>query len=325
MQNDRVEQQLERLRTIRLGGPSAAATIELRKALKDRVNVIAAKAAAIVDEWQEQTLVPSLLEAFDRLFVKPTANDPQCWGKTAIAKALKNCNVAASAVFLRGLRYRQWESTWGGKVDTAAALRSTCTLALVQCADLPRHETLAHLVDALADAEAQVRSDAARALEQMGGREAALVLRLKARTGDREAAVNGQVFESVVNLEGVRGVAFVAEFLKDEKAEVFEEAALALGASRLPEAVEMLRAEWLSRGHHAESILLRAISVSRQEAAIEFLLGLVRTGQRHAAEDALRALEFYRDSTQIREQIKEAASQREELIPIIRELFSKLS
>ena len=37
----------------------------------------------------------------------------------------------------------QMESHWGGKTDTAVTLRSLCTLALVQCADLPRAENSA--------------------------------------------------------------------------------------------------------------------------------------------------------------------------------------
>jgi HEAT repeat protein len=321
MANDRVQRRLEQLKEIRVAGRSDATIKELRAALNDRVNVIVAKAAAIADEWQERTLLPDLLKAFERLFLKAAAADPQCSGKNAISKALKNFGCTESAVFLRGLQHRQWESIWGGKTDTAAVLRGTCALALVQCTDLPHHETLVHLVDALTESEAGVRADAARALEQMGGRDAALLLRLKARTGDKEVRVTGQVLESMLQLEGAGGVSFVAGFLQDANEEVSEEAALALGASRLPEAVEVLKDACLKQGPRGREALLRAISASRLDPAIDFLLDQVRTARLHAAEEALRALELHRDSEQIVKRVVEAVSSREELRRLFRERF----
>jgi hypothetical protein len=75
----------------------------LRKALRDRVNVIVAKAASISAELQLYALLPDLLSAFERLFDKPRESDPQCWGKNAIAKALKDLDHRESATFLRGV------------------------------------------------------------------------------------------------------------------------------------------------------------------------------------------------------------------------------
>jgi hypothetical protein len=253
--------------------------------------------------------------------LKAAAADPQCSGKNAISKALKNLGCAESAVFLRGLQHRQWESVWGGKTDTAGVLRGTCALALVQCTDLPRHETLVHLVDALTESEAGVRADAARALEQMGGRDVALLLRLKARAGDREARVTGQVLESLLQLEGAGGVSFLAEFLRDENEEVRDEAALALGVSRLPEAVAVLQDAWLKQAPRDGAALLRAISASRLDPAVHFLLDQVRTARLQAAEEALRALELHRDSEQIVKRVEEAVSSREELRCLFQERF----
>jgi hypothetical protein len=321
MANDRVQRRLEQLKELRVAGSSEAALKELRAALNDRVNVIVARAAAIADEWQELTLVPDMIKAFERLFLKAAAADPQCSGKNAISKTLKNLGCVESSIFLRGLQHRQWESVWGGKTDTAAVLRGTCALALVQCTDLPRHETLVHLVDALTESEAGVRADAARALEQMGGRDAALLLRLKARTGDKEVRVTGQVLESVLQLEGAGGVSFVAGFLQNANEEVSEEAALALGASRLPEAVEVLEDAWLKQAPRGETALLRAISASRLDPAVDFLLDQVRTARLHLAEEALRALELHRDSEQIVKRVEEAVSSREELRRLFRERF----
>jgi len=321
MANQKVERQLEHLKELRAAGESESGLKELRKALGDKVNLIVAKAAAIAGEWQAKALLPNLLDAYNRLF--EDGADPQCWGKNELSKCLKELGVAESAVFLRGLRHRQMENSWGGKTDSAAVLRGTCALALVQCTDIPRHETLLQLVDSLTETEATVRTDAARALEQMGGREVALLLRLKARCGDKEARVTGMVLESLLAIEGAAGVAFAAEFVKSLDEEISEEAALALGASRLPEAVEALKKAFLQPFRPGgSSTLLRAISASRLDAALDFLLEQAKSARKPAAEDALWALQLHRDSEEIVQRIGQAVAEREELRPLFREIYA---
>lgn len=306
MKADRVEQQLEHLRALRSLAPTEVVTTALRKALGDRVNVVVAKAAAIATELRLQTLVPDLLTAFDRLFDKPRETDPQCWGKNAIAKALKDLDYSESAAFLRGFRHIQMEPVWGDEVDTAAVLRGTCALALVQCRDITRAETMLHLIDALAEGDPGVRRDAVLAVEQMAGHEAAWLLRLKGRLGDKPE-VTGQVFESLLRLEGKFSVSFVAGFLDAVDEQIAEEAALTLGASRLPEALETLKAAWKkSENGVLGPVLLRSISASRLYDAFEFLLAIVREGRPAEAQDALRALEIHRDSEDIRRRTEEA-------------------
>ena len=102
MANDRVQRRLEQLKDVRAAGSSQPGVKELRAALNDRVNVIVAKAAAITEEWQERALLPDLLKAFDRLFVKAAEADPQCSGKNALAKALKNLGVLGGGHFSEG-------------------------------------------------------------------------------------------------------------------------------------------------------------------------------------------------------------------------------
>jgi hypothetical protein len=240
------------------------------------------------------------------LFDKPRESDPQCWGKNAIAKALKDLDHRESATFLRGVRHIQMEPVWAGEVDTAGVLRGTCILALVQCTDITREETMFHLIDALAEGDPGVRRDAVLAVEQMAGHEAGWLLRLKARLGDRPE-VTGQVFESLLRLEGINSVSFVAGFLDVVNEEVAEEAALALGASRIPQALETLKAAWKKPENAALGpVLLRAISASRLDDAFEFLLAIVREGRQSESADALRALEIHRDSEDIRRRTEEA-------------------
>jgi hypothetical protein len=156
----------------------------------------------------------------------------------------------------------------------------------------------------------------------MGGPDVALLLRLKARAGDREVRVTGQVLESVLQMEGAESVTFVADFLRHTNEEVIEEAALALGASRLPEAIQILEDEWRRKQARRDgAILLRAISASRQDSALDFLLSHVRTAPLPIAEDALHALELHRDSEEIVKRVEEAISKREELRPLFKKLF----
>jgi len=306
----KVEEQLESLTRLR-DAPPEGALPALRKALGDRVNLVVAKAARIAAERQFQALLPDLLQAFSRLFESPVRRDPQCWGKTALAGALKDLGYAESTPYLRGLRHRQMEPVWGGEADTAESLRGTCLLALVACPDVERGEALRCFVDALTEQAHTIRIEAVRALGQMAGEEGALVLRLKARLGDESAEVIGQVFDSLLSIEGARALPLLAEFLKraDERG---EEAALALGSSRLAEAFDLLCQAWdAARDRQFGAVLLRAISLSRLDTALEWLMKLVREGRLADATAALEALALHAASEEIRAQVKSAVDGRE--------------
>ena len=210
MPSHRIEEQLEVLKSLRTGGATPAAIVTLRKSLQDRVNVVVAKAAQITAEMQFALLQPDLLQAFERLFENPLKTDPQCWGKNALAKALKDLGYAESALFLRGARHIQLEPVWGGAADTATTLRGTCALALIQCNDVPRDFKLRVLVDALTDPAPTVRTDAINALEEMEGEEAILLFRLKAKLGDEYAQITGHALEALLQLDGSESVPFVS-------------------------------------------------------------------------------------------------------------------
>ena len=131
--------------------------------------------------------------------------------------------------------------------------------------------------------------------------------------GDREAAITGQVLEALLDSEGNAGVPFVAEFLTSAEEELREEAALALGASRLPAATAALIEAWTHRGNReVGGAILRGLSASRQESAIEFLCGVIRKGRDDEAIAALDALHLHRDSPEICKQIAEAVDSRGE-------------
>jgi hypothetical protein len=293
MANRRIEEQLEQLSRLR-GGSAEEAAPALRKALTDRVNLIVAKAAAVAADLQAIALLPEMLAAFDRLFEDAVKRDPQCWGKVALAKALRDLGHRDSPAYVRGAVHIQMEPVWGSEADTAGPLRGICLMALPACPDLPRERVLRYMVDALTEAAPPVRADAARALIEMQGDDCALLLRLKARAGDVEASVTGQVLEALLALERREALPFVRQFLKPSLGEVAEEAALAVGASRTREGAALLLECWPeARGQEYRQALLRALSISRQDDALTFLKQLAAEGRPQDAADARAALALF--------------------------------
>jgi len=301
----KIEAEIAQLAEVCHSPDRSAALAALRKALRDRVNLIIAKAAKLAFELRSEELVPDLLAAFDRMLDKPAERDPQCWAKNAIAAALAGLDYRFSAPFLRGARHVQMEPVWGGQADTAVTLRGICLLALPNCSDVRREEILRCLVDALAESEHTVRQEAVRAIARMEGPEAPLLLRLKARLGDEESAVIGQAFDALLSLEGPDALPYLGSFLQSAKQEPREEAALALGACRLPAAVDLLR-EALEGTREASfrEVLMRALSASRQPEAIELLLDLYRRGRSADSAAALAALELHRETPAIWELVR---------------------
>jgi hypothetical protein len=103
---------------------------------------------------------------------------------------------------------------------------------------------------------------------------------------------------------------------------VQDEAALAIGASRLPGSVPLLQSAWEQTSDtRFRAVLLRAISASREDNAIAFLLNLVRRARQNDAEDALEALALHRDSVEVRRMVSEAVGASESAL---RDPFTRL-
>jgi len=307
----KLEERIDQLRQLRVVGAVAGVEEILRKALSDRSNLIVAEAARTSGELGVAGCIPHLLTSFERFFDDPVKTDPKCWGKSAIVKALVRLDYSESAPFVRGLRHVQMEPVYGGHEDSAPQLRANCALALVQCADLRRYEILAHLVDAMTDAADPVRVEAVRALHQLGGDESVLLHRLKARLGDRRHIIIGHVFDALLNMERERAVPFVGEYLNSRDEELRDESALALGSSRLPDALGLLIQTWHEVQIDSYSgVLLRAISASRLPEAIDFLLNVLRTGSARQSVAATEALELHEGSENLQTLIEETKKSR---------------
>ena len=261
----------------------------LRRALGDRNNFLVAKAADLVREWDLKQLTPELLTAFERFFEKADKTDPQCWAKNAISRALAAFEYQEADIFLRGMHHIQLEPVWGGRSDTAGTLRANCALALVQCRSVSETDLLAHLIDLLADKDKAVRTEVVRAIEQVGSPSASLLLRLRAVLGADEPEILGACYGGILRIEGVSAIPWVSRFLSsaDDSA---AEAALALAGTHSPEGFKVLRQCFdEAKDSWWRSVLLSAIALTRQDAALEFLIDLVRR-ESLDAEGAIEAI-----------------------------------
>jgi HEAT repeat protein len=306
MSKQAFDKKLETLEALRAEPDSPAKLDRIRKALKDRNNYVASKAAALVGSLGLPDLIPDLLAAFERFLVDPTKSDPQCWAKNAIAKALKDLGHRGAQVYLRGIVHVQLEPVWGGRADSAGTLRGTCALAIVDC-QMDDLEVLGYLADLLADSEKPVRIDAATAIAQLARPEGAPLLRLKALMGDAEPEVVGHCFAALLTLTPQTAVPFIGRFLKSPDDDIRLEAAGALAQSREPDGIEILKNFWQ---HHMpreiRTALVASLGASPLPEAAEFLVSILENESGELASSALAALAASRFRVEMRDRVAAA-------------------
>lgn len=293
--------------------PDAAQVAYLRKTLTHKSNFLVSKAARLVADAELLALLPDVLAAYDRFFTDAAKTDPQCWAKDALSKALVKLGHRTVAEYLRGMRHHQMEPSFGPPVDTAGALRGTCTHALVDCPGISDSDLLTALLEPLTDIDKTVRMEAARAISQVGGVSAMLILRLRAMLGPGESAqeepeVLGEVYRSLLSLEGAHAIPIVASRLEPGD-DLAAEAAFALADLRTPEALKPLLAR-LSEGPDTwfAAVLLSAIALTRLPEAIDFLVSLIERDGREASA-AIEAIGRLGPSAELRARIQQAVDQ----------------
>lgn len=300
--------------SLRTSPTADAATVErLRRTLAHRNNFLVSKAARLVADAELGALLPDVLAAYDRFFIDAAKSDPKCWAKEALAKALVKLEHRGKDAYLRGMRLHQMEASWGPPVDTAGALRGTCTHALVDCPGISDADLLTALLEPLTDTDKTVRVEAARAMGQVGGVGATLLLRLRALLGSEmkqegEAEVLGAVYSSLLGLEGAQAIPLVAKAL-EEGDDTAAEAAFALADARTAEALAALLAR-LREGADAwfGGVLLSAIALTRLPEALEFLIATIARDAREATA-AIEALGRIAPSAEIRARVEQAVEQ----------------
>src|SRR5690606_20890687 len=143
--------------------------------------------------------------------------------------------------WLAGIRYVQAEPSWGRAVDTAVDVRCNCALGLVNSR---YRRAIIELTTLLNDPERRVRAGAARAISCGDPHQAEPLLRFKVQIGDQDAEVLGECFTALLAIAPEESMALVGSHLSDADEAVRDYAALALGESRHPLALDALKAAW---------------------------------------------------------------------------------
>jgi hypothetical protein len=306
--SDPVELSLNRLGELRHADAPDAAAQDIREFLRNRSNLVVAKAAKVARELQIKALIPDMVAAFDKLMADAPQLDKRCVAATEIVSALYELNYEEPAPYLAGLKHVQLEASFGPPVDEAAKLRAVSAQGLVRT----RHpDTLAEVMQLLVDREPAARIGAVRALAVNGGEAGILLLRLKVLTGDIEPAVLSECFSGLLEASPAKSVSFVAKYIDSEDGDIAQGAMLALGESRLPAAYEVLREKWARTvGMPAKKILLASMAASKLDDAIAFLVSLVESESIPTAAAAVEALSIYSRNERVKQSVGGAVAAR---------------
>jgi hypothetical protein len=263
---------------------------------------VAAKAARLAGDALLYDLVPALLAAYRRFLEKPVKSDPNCYAKKAIARALVALDCEDVEFFLAGVKLRQMEPVWGGTADTAADVRGTCALGLVATGYARALVAIAAL---LYDPEPDARVGAVWAVANGSPREAELLLRSKVLAGD-DPAIIGECFSALMAVEPEDSLAFVAKWVARKDDALRELAALALGESRVPGALDVLKGAWDEPivADELRLVLVRAAAAHRSEAAFDWLLSIAAQARPIVAEQVIESLELYKNNARLTERLQ---------------------
>jgi HEAT repeat protein len=303
------EAKLDALNALDLSADRAVQNEALRRALQDKHARVVAKGATLAGERALPERIPDLIEAYARFLVDPVKRDPACIAKKAIAGALVALECRDVEFYLAGIRYQQLEPVWGGTADTAVDVRCQCAMGLVNAGYFRAIQELAALLN---DPEKHARGGAARAISCGNPREAEALLRFKVLIGDPEPEVLAECFTALLAIAPEESLSLVASRLSDKSDSVRDFAALALGESRHPKALQYLQKAWedvLVRDD-MRAVLIRAAAVHRSEAAFDWLISIIEDGSAKQAEVAADALSVYERNTKLMDRVKAAQAKR---------------
>jgi HEAT repeats len=311
---DPIEQALNKLGALKTAPPTPELIDELRDFLCNRSNLVVAKAAKISGEGRLTNLIPDLVAAFHKRMADPQRLDKRCAAITEIVVALYEMDYVEPDVYRKGITHIQMEPSWGGSIDTAAQLRGLCAQGIVRTT---QPDALAAAVSLLIDPETPARIGAVRALASNGGESGALVLRLKILTGDSDPEVLAECFAGLLAGTSAPGRAgddaldFVARYADSEDDAIAEAAILALGATRSPKAIAILKEKWeRTLPGPLKKILLLALTTSRSEDALTFLLIQLETAPASSATEVLTALASQHPADRVRQSIEATLTRR---------------
>jgi HEAT repeat protein len=303
------EQKLAALNALDPASDRSEQNQAIRAALADKHYRVVAKAAGLAEERAFPERIPDLIEAYQRFLQDPVKRDPNCIAKQAIVRALVALECRDVPFYLEGIKYIQLEPVWGGSADTAVDVRCSCAMGLVQSSYFRAVPELAPL---LADGEVRARIGAARAIACGFPREAEALLRFKVLIGDGEPEVLAECFNGLLAVAPQESLALVASQLSHENDAVRDFAALALGESHLPAALDCLKKAWddVFVTPEMRAVLIRAAAVHRSDEAFDWLVGIIENGSARQAEVAADALAVYERNTKLQARIEAALAAR---------------
>lgn len=306
--SDAIERTLVALSDLRKARPANETTKQLRAYLGNRSNLVVAKAAKIAGELRLNSLIPDLVGAFERLWVNPARLDKRCAATTEIITALYQLDYLEPDIYLRGLHHVQKEASFGPPIDVAAEMRGISAQGLLRT----RHpDAMTGVVSLLVDPEPSARLGAVRALSLNGGEAGVLLLRLKLLTGDKDAEIVSECFSGLMSAAPEQSLAFVANYMDDNDEVIAEAAIWALGQSRQPAALPLLKEKWeRTLDASLRKAVICAIAASRLEEASDYLCAQLNSVNVRTAGDILEALAKYASSEKVKRSAASAVEQR---------------
>jgi hypothetical protein len=278
--------------------------------LADASNVVVARAAEGLARHGVLAAMPALREALVRLLraPRPAEADKLCRAKEALVLALDALGNPEGDPYRLGMRHVQMEPVYLRTLaDVAPVLRAHCITALAR---LREADVEFDLLPLLFDPEPQPRLAAVRALAYLGGARNEQVLRVLVLRGGLEPELLAACFAGLLAMEPERSLSFVAGYLAGER-DYAEQAALALGESRLPAAYAALREAWEANTDLAlRGPLLLALALTHHDDAFACLLDIMRDGDVTTALLACDALALYGADSRLRERAEAVVAKR---------------
>ncbi len=296
----------------------------LIRALSDANNLYVSKVAKRIRELELTGCADSLVAAFDRFLLNGPETDSQCWAKLELIRTIHAIGHRDAGVYLRAFHCVQMESVWGGKADTATAIRTFAAVALLET-NLAIPTMLRELAGGLFDPAHLVRMECITALATLNRWEAELLLRQKVLAGDERFEVVGAAMFALVELNEPGAIELVTAQLANPHADTALEAYAALAQCRHERAFAVIRDQWKLRLDTAiRRTILFALGASPREEATEFLLRALEQESLELAGCAIAALGKSRFKNEIRDRVASLVDQRHdrELARLFREEFA---
>jgi HEAT repeat protein len=303
-----LDAKIEALRHVKIEKSWESATHLIEEALKDDSWLVVSEAAEMIVQQGLRDFAAPLLQVWPRFRENAAKRDPGCRAKEAALKALDYLELLDPEPFLAAIRYKQFEPSSGGRVDTAGGVRVRALMALLR---MVHTKAALYAGELLADPDPQVRAGVARAIGYYEDRNSLGLLVYKLRAGDEDPVVLLECAGALLTVELEFGLNFLVPYLSGSDEVRQETAALALGQDRDPKATLALL-EWLEhvafdRDHE---LGIRALGLSRHDQSRRYLLKLVEAGPITRARSAVEALSVHRYDPQLSLLVREAATKR---------------